>query len=149
MSDRSGWLLPAVAAVVISVPAQATQYLSVEQAQRLSFPEATRFVEAHIVFTPANVAAIEQRSGQKVRTRGEQVWRAEANGRLLGFFIVDYVIGKHEAIDYSVALGPDGRVKRGEILGYLEPYGRKFAHRSCLPQFIAQPGCYTLTPASH
>jgi hypothetical protein len=99
MSDRLGWLLPAVAAVVISVPAHATQYLSVEQAQRLSFPEATRFVEAHIVFTPADAAAIEQRSGQKVRTRGEQVWRAEANGRLLGFFIVDYVIGKHEAID--------------------------------------------------
>src|SRR5260370_24035187 len=116
MSDRSGWLLPAVAAVVISVPAQATQYLSVEQAQRLSFPQATRFVEAHVMFRPADVAAIEQRSGQKVRTRGEQVWRAEADGRLLGFFIVDYVIGKHEAIDYSVAIGADGRVTPVDVL---------------------------------
>src|ERR1700687_5646344 len=98
MSDRLDWLLPAVASLVISVPAQATQYLSVEQAQRLSFPEATRFVEAHIVFKPADVAAIERASGHKVRTRGEQVWRAEGDGRLLGFFIVDYVIGKHEAI---------------------------------------------------
>jgi len=148
MSDRSGWLLPAVASVVISVPAHATQYLSVEQAQRLSFPEATRFVEAHIVFTPANVAAIEQRSGQKVRTRGEQVWRAEANGRLLGYFIVDYVIGKHEAIDYSVALGPDGRVKRVEILEYRESYGGEIANRDWLVQFAGKSSSDGLKPGS-
>jgi len=148
MSDRLDWLLPAVASLVISVPAHATQYMSVEQAQRLSFPEATRFVEAHIVFTPANVTAIEQRSGQKVRTRGEQVWRAEANGRLLGFFVVDYVIGKHEAIDYSVALGSDGRVKRVEILEYRESYGSEIANRDWLAQFIGKSGDDGLKPAS-
>src|SRR5260370_31345499 len=98
MSDRSGWLLPAVAAVVISVPAQATQYLSVDQAQRLSFPEATRFVEAHIVFTPADAAAIEKRSGQKVRARREQVSRAGADWSLLGFFIVPDLSGEHEEL---------------------------------------------------
>jgi Na+-translocating ferredoxin:NAD+ oxidoreductase RnfG subunit len=148
MSERLLWLMPAVAAVVISVPARATQYLSVEQAQRLSFPEATRFVEAHVVFGPADVAAIEQRSGQKVRTRGEQVWRAEAGGRLLGFFIVDYVIGKHEAIDYSVALGVDGRVKRVEVLEYRESYGGEIANRDWLAQFIGKSGGDGLKPGS-
>ncbi|MFI4999000.1 MAG: FMN-binding protein [Reyranellales bacterium] len=148
MSDRLYWLVPAVAAVVISVPAHATQYLSVEQAQRLSFPEAMRFVEAHIVFKPADAAAIEQRSGQKVRTRGEQVWRAEADGRLLGFFIVDYVIGKHEAIDYSVALGPDGRVRRVEILEYRESYGSEIANRDWLSQFVGKSGGDGLKPGS-
>jgi Na+-translocating ferredoxin:NAD+ oxidoreductase RnfG subunit len=148
MSDRLGRLLPAVAAVVISVPAHATQYLSVEKAQRLSFPEATRFVEAHIVYRPADVAAIEQRSGQKVRTRGEQVWRAEADGRLLGFFIVDYVIGKHEAIDYSVAIGADGRMRRVEILEYRESYGGEIANRDWLAQFIGKSGADGLKPGS-
>jgi Na+-translocating ferredoxin:NAD+ oxidoreductase RnfG subunit len=148
MSERLLWLMPAVASVVISVPAHATQYLSVEQAQHLSFPVATRFVEAHIVFRPADVAAIEQRSGQKVRTRGEQVWRAEADGRLLGFFIVDYVIGKHEAIDYSVAIGSDGRVKRVEILEYRESYGGEVANRDWLAQFVAKSGNDGLKPGS-
>lgn len=148
MSDFPRWLTPAVACIAISVPAQATQYLSVEQAQRLSFPDATRFVEAHVIFKPADIAAIERLSGQKVRTKGEQVWRAEANGRLLGFFVVDYVIGKHEVIDYSVAFGPDGRVKRVEILEYRESYGFEVANRDWLSQFIGKSGGDGLRPGS-
>jgi Na+-translocating ferredoxin:NAD+ oxidoreductase RnfG subunit len=148
MSDFRYWMTPMVASIAITVPAQATQYLSVEQAQRLSFPEATRFVEAHVVFKPADVAAIEQHSGQKVRSRGEQVWRAEADGRPLGFFIVDYVIGKHEAIDYSIALDPDGRVKRVEILEYRESYGGEVANRDWLAQFAGKSVGDGLRPGS-
>ena len=148
MSDLQRWMTPLVASVVITVPAHATQYLSVEQAQRLSFPEATRFVEANIIFTAPDIAAIEQRSGQKVRAKGEQVWRAEADGRLLGFFVVDYVIGKHEVIDYSVALGVDGRVKRVEILEYRESYGGEIANRDWLSQFTGKSGSDGLKPAS-
>ena len=128
------WLVP-LASVVVCVPAQATQFLSVEQAQHLSFPEASEFAAANIVFRPADIAAIERASGQKVRSRGEQVWRAQAGGRLLGFFFLDYVIGKHEVIDYSVALNPDGRVRRVEILEYRESYGGEVANRDWLAQF--------------
>jgi Na+-translocating ferredoxin:NAD+ oxidoreductase RnfG subunit len=146
MSDLPRWLSPALASIAISVPAQATQYLSVEQAQRLSFPEATAFVAAHVIFKPSDIAAIEQLSGQKVRTRGEQVWRAEAGGRLLGFFIIDYVIGKHEAIDYAVALDPSGRVRRVEVLEYRESYGGEVANRDWLGQFIGKTGSDALVP---
>ncbi|MBN9086350.1 MAG: FMN-binding protein [Reyranella sp.] len=143
--SRSSWLLP-LASIVVAVPAQATQYLSVEQAQRLCFPAASEFVEAHIVFTPADVAAIERASGQKVRTRGEQVWRAQAGGRLLGFFIVDYVIGKHEVIDYAVALDASGKVGRIEILQYRESYGGEIANRDWLAQFAGKGGGASLAP---
>ncbi len=143
--SRSSWLLP-LASIVVAVPAQATQYLSVEQAQRLSFPEASEFVEAHIVFKPSDIAAIEKASGQKVRTRGEQVWRAQAGGRLLGFFIVDYVIGKHETIDYAVALDAAGRVRRVEVLEYREAYGGEIANRSWLAQFAGKGGGDALAP---
>ena len=146
MSGPPRWMAPALAGVVISVPAQATQYLSVAEAQRLSFPEATEFVEAHIVFKPADIAAIERRSGQKVRARGEQVWRAQSGGRLLGFFIVDYVIGKHEVIDYSVAIDAAGRVKRVEVLQYRESYGAEIANRGWLAQFTGKGGDDTLAP---
>jgi hypothetical protein len=137
MSGLARWVLPA-ASLVAMVPAHATQYMSVEQAQRLAFPRADRFVEANIVYRPADVAAIERLSGQKVRTRGEQVWRAEAGGRLLGFFILDYVIGKHEVIDYAVALDPTGRVLRVEVLEYRESYGGEIANKDWLAQFTGK-----------
>ena len=137
----AGWVgLAAPAAIVMAVApaAYAARYLSVEEAQRLAFPEATRFVEAHVIFRAADVAAIERLSGQKVRSRGQQVWRAEADGRFLGFFIVDYVIGKQLVIDYSVALEPDGRVRAVEVLEYREAYGGEITSHGWLKQFTGK-----------
>jgi hypothetical protein len=82
-----------------------------------------------------------------VRTRGEQVWRAETAGRLLGYFFLDYVIGKHEVIDYAVALGPDGRVRRVEILEYRESYGGEVANRDWLAQFEGKGVRDSLVPS--
>jgi len=132
------WAAPPAIVVSIAVPAHATQYLTVEQAQKLAFPAATRFAEAHVVFKPADVAEIERRSGEKVRTRGQQVWRALVEDRLVGFFIVDYVIGKHLVIDYGVALEPDGRVRMVEILEYRESYGGEINSASWLGQFVGK-----------
>src|SRR3984893_18217187 len=135
MSDWVKWAAPPVIIVSIARPAYCTQYLTIEQAQKLAFPAATRFAEAHVVFKPSDVAAIEQRSGEKVRTRGQQVWRALVDDRLVGFFIVDYVIGKHLVIDYAVALEPDGRVRLVEIMEYRESYGGEINSGSWLGQF--------------
>lgn len=138
MSDWVRWAAPPAIVVSIAAPGHASQYLSVEQAQKLAFPTATRFAEAHVVFSPGDVAAIERRSGEKVRTRGQQVWRALVDDRLAGFFVVDYVIGKHLVIDYAVALEPDGRVRRVEILQYRESYGGEVAGRGWLEQFVGK-----------
>jgi hypothetical protein len=143
--SRSSWLLP-LASIVVTVPAQATQYLSVGQAQRLCFPEASEFVEAHIVFKPGDIAAIERASGQKVRSRGEQLWRAQVGGKLRGFFFVDYVIGKHETIDYAVALDAAGKVRRVEVLEYREAFGGEIANRNWLAQFAGKAGSDSLVP---
>jgi len=137
-SDWVKWAAPPAIIVSIAVPAHSTQYLTVEQAQKLAFPAATRFVEAHVIFQAADVAAIERRSGEKVRTRGQQVWRALVDGRLVGFFIVDYVIGKHLVIDYAVALEPDGRVRLVEIMEYRESYGGEINSGSWLGQFVGK-----------
>lgn len=126
---------PAAIVMAIAPAAHADRYLTVEEAQRLAFPEATQFVEAHIAFRPAEIAAIERLSGQRVRTRGQQVWKALVTGRLAGFFVIDYVIGKHLVIDYSVALEPDGRVKAVEVLEYREAYGSEITSHSWLRQF--------------
>jgi len=99
-------MAPLAAVTTVASPvasAGAQEYLSIAEAQKLAFPEAARFVEAHVVFRASDIAAIEQRSRQKVRTRGQQVWRALAGERVVGFLVVDYVIGKHLVIDYAVA----------------------------------------------
>lgn len=130
------WTLPVAAVVASTAPVQAARYLGLEQAQRAAFPEAAAFREAHVVYRPEDVAAIERLSGVRVRSRGEQVWRAEAgDGRLVGFFVLDYVIGKHLAIDYAVALTADGRVRRVEVLEYRESYGGEVAERCWMAQF--------------
>ena len=138
MSHWVRWTVPPAMIASLASPAFALQYLTVGQAQKVIFPDATRFVASHVVYTPAQIEAIEKQSGEKVRTRGEQVWRAQQGEQLLGFFIVDYVIGKHLVIDYSVGLDPGGRVGRVEILEYRESYGGEVANRSWLNQFVGK-----------
>jgi len=132
------WTAPPALVLSIAAPAGAVHYLSVEQAQRLAFPAASRFVAANVIFKPADIAAIERLSGQKVQTRGEQVWRAEGAQGLLGFFVVDYVIGKHEVIDYAVALAQDGTILRVDILEYRESYGGEIRNPAWLAQFVGK-----------
>ena len=108
------WSAPA-AAVAITLPAYAFQYSSVGAAQRQAFPGA-RFEEI----------------------QPQRVWKALAGDRLIGYFFVDHVIGKHLYIDYSVALGADGRVRRVEILTYRESYGFEVANAGWLAQFTGK-----------
>ena len=110
------YTLPAAAIVSIAESAYAMQYLSIEEAQKQAFPSATHFSEVQ--------------SGR--------VWRAEAGGRVAGFFIFDRVVGKHLYIDYAVALAPGGRVQRVEILAYRESYGGEIRSPSWLAQFVGK-----------
>jgi len=138
MTQIPRWILPAAISVTVPLPSYAVQYLSVSQAQKLCFPEATQFVAAHVKFTPAQVKAIEAASGEKQLLRGQEIWRAMKGERLQGFFIVDYVIGKHLVIDYAVALSPEGRVKQIEILNYRESYGGEIRNADWRKQFLGK-----------
>lgn len=120
-----GWhpyLLMPLAALV-AAPVAATEYLTVEQAQKALFPEADRFIAAPLHLTAAQKTAIEQRSGLKQRWDQQDVWRAERGGKLLGWFVVDDVVGKHEFIHYAAALLPEGKVRGIEVMIYRETHG--------------------------
>jgi Na+-translocating ferredoxin:NAD+ oxidoreductase RnfG subunit len=108
------WGAPA-AAIAIALSAYAYQYSTVGTAQQQAFPGA-RFEEI----------------------QSQRVWKALAGDRLIGYFFVDHVIGKHLYIDYSVALGADGRVRRVEILTYRESYGFEVANAGWLAQFAGK-----------
>lgn len=132
------WATPAALVVVTAAPSYAVQYLKVEDAQKLCFPNADKFESCDIIFTPAQVKAIEEASGQKVRTRGQQVWKALQNGKPAGYFILDYVLGKHLVIDYAVALDNSGVVKQVEILEYRESYGGEVRNPDWRKQFVGK-----------
>ena len=110
------YTFPAAAIMSIASPAYAMQYLSIDEAQKQAFPSATRFTEI----------------------QAGRVWKAEAGGRVAGFFIFDRVVGKHLYIDYAVALTPSGAVHSVEILQYRESYGGEIRSPSWLAQFVGK-----------
>jgi hypothetical protein len=115
----TGWVryaMPAAAIMSIASPAYAAQYLSIDEARKQAFPQASNFVEV----------------------QPGRAWKAEAGGRVAGFFILDRVIGKHLYIDYAVALTPSGAVHSVEILQYRESYGGEVNSRSWLAQFVGK-----------
>ena len=127
------FLLMPAAALGLAVPAQATIYLSVAQAQRILFPGAT-LAPASLTLTEAQARAIEQDSGVDVRSRRLQAWRAPTGG----WFIVDEVIGKHDYIPIAVALDRSGAVRGIEILEYRESYGEAVREAGWRAQFTGK-----------
>ena len=139
----SDWIhrIVAPSAIVISagaIPCYATTYLTVEQAQKVCFPDATEFVSAAVKLTPAQMKAIEKDSGVRVRLDTQKVWRAKAGDKFLGWMIQDEVLGKHEFINWTLALNADGSVKQIEILDYRETYGYEIRNEKWRAQFYGK-----------
>lgn len=123
--------------VVLStaLPAQAKRYLTTAEAQKLFFPQADAFEERILRFSPEQAVAIEKQSGVKVRNSGQRFWLAKKGDELQGLVVIDFVTGKHETIDYTVALTPSGEVKGIEILEYRESYGGEVRGKRWRAQF--------------
>jgi Na+-translocating ferredoxin:NAD+ oxidoreductase RnfG subunit len=128
----SRWLC-AGAAAAVCMPAQATVYLSVEQAQQAIFPGG-KLVSADVRLSDAQRRAIEEKSGVNVRASEQRVWRVATGG----YFILDEVLGKHEFITYAVGLNGDGSVKQIEILEYRETYGYEIRDPRWRAQFVGR-----------
>jgi uncharacterized protein with FMN-binding domain len=99
------------AALVITIPAKATVYLTAEQAQRAIFPGAS--------FTSAGRPGVSRVSSG-------------------GYFVVDKVVGKHEYITYAVGINQNGTVKQIEILEYNESYGYQVREAAWRAQFVGK-----------
>ena len=115
--------------------ARAERFLTLEEAQKLCFPEATAFEAQTLRFTPEQTKAIAAKCGLKVRNPGNRLWLARTGGAVTGVLFLDHVTGKHELIDYAVAITPDGKVRQVEILEYRENYGGEIRRPQWLEQF--------------
>ncbi len=119
-------------AICICQPAQAMVYLTIEQAQQLMFG-ARPLTVLPLVLSATDVAAIEHDSGVKVYADSLRVWKAAD-----GYFFVDAVVGKHDLIDYAVALTAEGKVRQIEILQYREAYGGEVRNSHWRAQFVGR-----------
>ena len=125
--------LTATTALVASTSGYAADFLSVEQAQQVMFPGAS-LVAAPLLLTSAQVQAVAQKSGVRLRSPEVRAW-AVAGG---GWFFVDEVLGKHEFITYAVGLDAAGAVRGVEILAYRETYGGQIAAPKWRAQFAGK-----------
>jgi H+/Na+-translocating ferredoxin:NAD+ oxidoreductase subunit G len=133
--ELAAFLLPTAALVS---PAFATDYLTVAQAQTLLFPAAKSFVERPLKLSSEQRDRIKELSGVRQRTDEQKIWRAERDGQLLGWFIVDEVVGKHEFITYATAISPDGKVLGVEVMSYRETHGGQIRDPAWRQRFVGK-----------
>jgi hypothetical protein len=124
-------LLIPLSPLALVAPAYAVTYLTVEQAQTLMF-EGRVLTRDFRALTPAQMQAIESDSGVKVANPQLSAWRDNAGE----WFLLDQVIGKHEFINYAVALDANGVVRQLEILDYHESYGGEVHLPAWRRQFV-------------
>lgn len=129
------WLMP-VAAIVS--PVYAADYLSVEQAQKAIFPDAQSFEASIVKFSSDQQDKIKSLSGVRQRWDTQKIWRAVKDGKTLGWFLMDEVIGKHEFITYGLGVTPDGHVVNLEITSYRESYGGGVREASWRKNFVGK-----------
>lgn len=138
MNERSAFRLLPLAALAVSPACYAVQYLSVDQAQALMFPDAI-LTPSPLTLTAEQKKTIEARTGTKVRQSELRLWRAPG-----GYFLVDQVLGKHEFITYAVALDAAGAVRQIEILDYRETHGDEVRRPGWRSQFAGKTSADTL-----
>ena len=127
---RSRLVFLGVAAIMISAPAVAKSYLTIEQAQAEIFPRES-FKQDLRTLSDAEAKLVAARTGQVVENRVVRAWRTSGGG----WFIVDDVIGKHDNITYALGLNADGSVRGLEVLDYRESYGFEVRNPAWLAQF--------------
>lgn len=141
------WLAPA-ALMALTPQCIAAKYMTLEQAQKLIFTQADAFVETPVTLSPDQVRALDKLCGVPSRSPKQQVWQALEQGRLLGWFVIDQVIGKHELITYAAGINADGSVRQIQIIEYLEAYGYQVRARKWRDQFIGKTADDTLRVGS-
>lgn len=123
-------------AIATAMTAQATVYLTAEQARSAMFPEAARFEDRSVALSPDQVRAVKAASGVSGLSARQPAWRAlDTKGQPVGWFIVDRVYGKHEFITYALALDATGAVRGIEVMEYRETYGGEIRNERWRAQF--------------
>lgn len=131
------WLGTLSACALAPTSAFAVDYLSPEQAAKLMFPTADRFETRRLDLNAEQLAELDK-AGVKARSAHWTLQAALQGSTLLGWVVVDEVLGKFELITYAVGLGTDGAVKQVEILSYRESHGHEIRLPAWRRQFVGK-----------
>lgn len=137
MMKPTDWVVLATS-LIASGSAFAAQYLTVEQAQRVMFPEATAFKEADLKLSVEQMRQVEKLAGLPARSVNWRVIAAYQADKLLGHVVLDDVIGKFELISYAVAFSPNAAIRQVEILTYRESHGFEIRNPAWRKQFVGK-----------
>ena len=117
---------------------QAKTYLTYKQAEKICFPSADKFQWKNHRYSMEEIKAIHRASGLKVIDPGLFHGFAFKENKIIGVLVFDRCIGKHEYIDYLIALNLKGEVKQIEILVYRESWGFEVRREGFRKQFIGK-----------
>lgn len=121
---KNDWIaLLGIPLTVMVAPVFAVDYLTVEQAQQVIFPDAEVFSQHFVTLTKDQKKAIKKLSGKRQRWDEQEVWKVEKQGEHIGWFIVDNVVGKHEFITYALGISAAGETVSIEVISYRETHG--------------------------
>ena len=132
---RIALLAPLAAAALAPTSAFAVDYLSVEQAQALMFAQADSFSPQTLALDVEQMRRLEAATGLPARSARWNVIVARRGAEVLGYLVIDNVVGKYELITYAVALTPQATVARVEILSYRESHGHEIRSAAWRRQF--------------
>ena len=117
---------------------RAERFLTIHQAQKILFPAAESFQEKVVSLSPADVSAIARATASRVTSARAKYYVAKKGSDILGVVFFDQALGKHEMIDYAVAISPKGDVKGVEILEYRESHGMEIRNQKWRSQFTGK-----------
>lgn len=132
-----------IGGLALAAPVQvvvAADYLSVEAAQKVIFPQADQFIVMALSLTPEQRARVEHLAGAQPPHRSLSAWKAMSAGKLLGYVFVDEVIGKEQFITYAVGVDAGGNLGTLEVLAYRESHGQEIRDTAWRRQFSGRRG---------
>jgi len=145
MTNRLSCLV-ALSTLAVGSQAFAVQYMTAEEAQHAMFAEATAFKDASLHLNGEQMTEVQKLAGVAARSVSWRVMAAYKGDALLGYMVLDDVIGKYELISYAVGLNPDASVRQVEILNYRESHGSEIKNAAWRKQFVNKTAQTGLRP---
>jgi thiamine biosynthesis lipoprotein len=137
MFARSLWLC-LLAVVAIAPRSRADVYLTEEQALKLAFPGADRIDKRLLALTAGERDAIAAKLGGQDAPRVFKLWIGRKGTAIVGYAVIDDVLGKSEPITYMLAVDDKLSVRSVEILAYRESRGGEVRQPDWRAQFAGK-----------
>src|SRR5438309_10950482 len=110
-------------------------YLTDEEALKILFPKAQKIQAEELRLTPDQKIRIQDRIGWKFPEESFRAFKAETDGKVDGYAVIQETIGKHRPITYIIGITPQGKVFDVEIMVYRESKGSEVRRKRFNAQY--------------